>query len=315
VKRNLLKKQAHLDSNMKKVVVTGGAGFIGSHLVDELLKLEYEVHVIDDLSTGKIENIDNRATLYNIDISKAPQTRLDSIVKGAEYVFHLAAKTAVQESLTNPELYEQINCLGLLKILNSAQSANVKRFIFSSSSSIYGDSNRIPTSEDLSTPDPFSPYALTKLVGEEYCKLFSKVFNLDTVSLRYFNVYGDRMNNEGGYKLLFPIFKELKQKGLSLTINNDGEQRRDFIHVKDVVRANIIAASKNEKITGNVFNIGTGKNYSVNEIASMFGGERTYVEGVIEPKETLADTSKSDLELDFRSKYSLEDWLTKWIIT
>ena len=100
---------------MKKVVVTGGAGFIGSHLVDELLKLEYEVHVIDDLSTGKIENIDNRATLYNIDISKAPQTRLDSIVKGAEYVFHLAAKTAVQESLTNPELYEQINCLGLLK--------------------------------------------------------------------------------------------------------------------------------------------------------------------------------------------------------
>lgn len=300
---------------MKKVVVTGGAGFIGSHLVDELLKLEYEVHVIDDLSTGKIENIDNRATLYNIDISKAPQTRLDSIVKGAEYVFHLAAKTAVQESLTNPELYEQINCLGLLKILNSAQSANVKRFIFSSSSSIYGDSNRIPTSEDLSTPDPFSPYALTKLVGEEYCKLFSKVFNLDTVSLRYFNVYGDRMNNEGGYKLLFPIFKELKQKGLSLTINNDGEQRRDFIHVKDVVRANIIAASKNEKIRGNVFNIGTGKNYSVNEIASMFGGERTYVEGVIEPKETLADTSKSDLELDFRSKYSLEDWLTKWIIT
>ena len=300
---------------MKKVVVTGGAGFIGSHLVDELLKLEYEVHVIDDLSTGKIENIDNRATLYNIDISKAPQTRLDSIVKGAEYVFHLAAKTAVQESLTNPELYEQINCLGLLKIINSAQSANVKRFIFSSSSSIYGDSNCIPTSEDLSTPDPFSPYALTKLVGEEYCKLFSKVFNLDTVSLRYFNVYGDRMNNEGGYKLLFPIFKELKQKGLSLTINNDGEQRRDFIHVKDVVRANIIAASKNEKIRGNVFNIGTGKNYSVNEIASMFGGERTYVEGVIEPKETLADTSKSDLELDFRSKYSLEDWLTKWIIT
>ena len=300
---------------MKKVVVTGGAGFIGSHLVDELLKLEYEVHVIDDLSTGKIENIDNRATLYNIDISKAHQTRLDSIVKGAEYVFHLAAKTAVQESLTNPELYEQINCLGLLKILNSSQSANVKRFIFSSSSSIYGDSNRIPTSEDLSTPDPFSPYALTKLVGEEYCKLFSKVFNLDTVSLRYFNVYGDRMNNEGGYKLLFPIFKELKQKGLSLTINNDGEQRRDFIHVKDVVRANIIAASKNEKIRGNVFNIGTGKNYSVNEIASMFGGERTYVEGVIEPKETLADTSKSDLELDFRSKYSLEDWLTKWIIT
>ena len=107
----------------------------------------------------------------------------------------------------------------------------------------------------------------------------------------------------------------MKQKGLSLTINNDGEQRRDFIHVKDVVRANIIAASKNEKIRGNVFNIGTGKNYSVNEIASMFGGERTYVEGVIEPKETLADTSKSDLELDFRSKYSLEDWLTKWIIT
>ena len=216
---------------MKKAVVVGGAGFIGSNLVDKLVDYDYKVYIIDDLSTGKVENINPKATHFNLDISSAASQRLESIIEGSEYVFHLAAKTAVQESLVNPEIYEIINCLGLLNIIRASSSVGVKRFVFSSSSSVYGETTELPTSESTEKK-PVSPYALTKLIGEQYCKLFSEVYDLDTVCLRYFNVYGDRMNNEGGYRLLFPIFKDLKNKGLPLTINNDGEQRRDIIHVK-----------------------------------------------------------------------------------
>ncbi len=299
---------------MKKVVVTGGAGFIGSTLVDELIRTGYDVHIIDDLSTGKKDNVNSKAKLYKLDISSANTLRLESIIEGSEYVFHLAAKTAVQESLHNPESYELVNCLGLLRVLRASSRVGVKRFIFSSSSSVYGDTDKIPTSESAERK-PVSPYALTKLVGEQYCKLFSEVYNLDTVCLRYFNVFGNRMNSEGGYRLLFPIFKELKDKGLPLTINNDGEQRRDFIHVEDVVRANIVAAKYTPKLNGECYNVGSGKNYSVNEIAGMFGGDKVYSEGVIEPKETLACTAKIDLDLDFRPNCKLKDWIYKWITT
>ena len=297
---------------MKKVVVTGGAGFIGSNLVDRLIELGYDVHIIDDLSTGKGENINQKATLYKLDISDTDELRLKSIIDGSEYVFHLAAKTAVQESLTSPEIYENVNCLGLLKLLKASSECNIKRFVFSSSSSIYGNAMKFPTSE-THPKNPLSPYALSKLIGEQYCKLFSKVYGLDTVCLRYFNVFGDRMNNEGGYKLLFPIFKELKKKGLPLTINNDGEQRRDFIHVKDVVRANIISATFLPDFNGDCYNIGSGKNYSVNEIASIFGGPKKHITGIIEPKETLAEISKADLDLNFRPRLSLKEWLHTWI--
>tara|TARA_R100001015_G_C4627330_1_gene186795 strand:- start:944 stop:1843 length:900 start_codon:yes stop_codon:yes gene_type:complete len=299
---------------MKKAVVVGGAGFIGSNLVDKLVDYDYKVYIIDDLSTGKVENINPKATHFNLDISSAASQRLESIIEGSEYVFHLAAKTAVQESLVNPEIYEIINCLGLLNIIRASSSVGVKRFVFSSSSSVYGETTELPTSESTEKK-PVSPYALTKLIGEQYCKLFSEVYDLDTVCLRYFNVYGDRMNNEGGYRLLFPIFKDLKNKGLPLTINNDGEQRRDFIHVKDVVRANIAAAKYTPKLNGECYNVGSGKNYSVNEIAGMFGGDKVYNEGVIEPKETLACTAKIDLDLDFRPNNELKDWIHKWITT
>ena len=299
---------------MKKAVVVGGAGFIGSNLVDKLVDYDYKVYIIDDLSTGKVENINPKATHFNLDISSAASQRLESIIEGSEYVFHLAAKTAVQESLVNPEIYEIINCLGLLNIIRASSSVGVKRFVFSSSSSVYGETTELPTSESTEKK-PVSPYALTKLIGEQYCKLFSEVYDLDTVCLRYFNVYGDRMNNEGGYRLLFPIFKDLKNKGLPLTINNDGEQRRDFIHVEDVVRANIVAAKYTPKLNGECYNVGSGKNYSVNEIAGMFGGDKVYNEGVIEPKETLACTAKIDLDLDFRPNNELKDWIHKWITT
>ena len=185
----------------------------------------------------------------------------------------------------------------------------VKRFIFSSSSSVYGNA-KVPTSEDHPL-NPISPYALNKLIGEQYCKLYSEIYNIDTVCLRYFNVYGDRMNNEG-YKLVFPIFKEQILDNKPLTINNNGEQRRDFIHVNDVVRANILVAKHSNNFNGDIYNVGNGKNYSINEIADMFGGEKQYGNQVIEPFETLAETAKIDLDLNFQPKKDLRQWISTY---
>ena len=186
----------------------------------------------------------------------------------------------------------------------------VKRFIFSSSSSVYGNA-KVPTSEDHPL-NPISPYALNKLIGEQYCKLYSEIYNIDTVCLRYFNVYGDRMNNEG-YKLVFPIFKEQILNNKSLTINNDGEQRRDFIHVDDIVRANILVAKHKNNFNGDIYNVGNGKSYSINEIADMFGGKKQYGNKVIEPFETLAETAKINLDLNFQTKKELKKWISTYI--
>ena len=157
--------------------------------------------------------------------------------------------------------------------------------------------------------NPISPYALHKLIGEQYCKLFSTLYNIDTVSLRYFNVYGNRMNLEGAYRLVIPIFAKQMQDGLPLTINNDGSQRRDFTYVDDVVNANILAANSSKNLKGDVFNIGNGNNFSVYELAVMFGGERQYGNTVIEPKETLADNKKAKEILGWLPKGNLRAWM------
>jgi UDP-glucose 4-epimerase len=192
-----------------------------------------------------------------------------------------------------------------------ALQCDIKRVVFSSSSSVYGDA-KIPTSENHPL-NPLSPYALNKIMGEQYCKLYSDIYNVDTVCLRYFNAYGDRMNNEGGYKLVMPIFKEQILNNKPLTINNDGEQRRDFIHVDDIVNANILVAKHKSNFKGNIYNVGSGKNYSVNEIADMFGGNKTEGNKVIEPFETLADISKIDLDLNWKSKGDLKKWIKKYL--
>ena len=195
-------------------------------------------------------------------------------------------------------------------MLMLANKLNVKRFVFSSSSSVYGNATS-PTSENHPL-NPLSPYALNKLIGEQYCKLYSDIYDLDTVCLRYFNVYGDRMNDEG-YRLVFPIFKEQISTQKPLTINNDGLQRRDFIHVDDIVKSNIIVAEHKPNFKGDIYNVGSGENYSVNEIADMFGGEKKYGKSVIEPFETLADISKIMLELDFYPKDNLKQWIKKYL--
>jgi len=297
---------------MKKAIVTGGAGFIGSNLVDELINQNIQVSIIDDLSTGHKENLNPKATFYNVDISKADPLRLQTIMEEADIVFHLAALARVQPSIEDPIPFNEVNINGTLNILWAAHKAGVKRVVYSASSSAYGETNILPTSETAPT-NPLSPYGLQKYVGEQYCKMFSEVYGLDTVSLRYFNVYGEKMNFGGAYKTVIAVFIQQLQEGKKLTITNDGEQRRDFTYVGDVVNANILAATHPERLDGDVFNVGNGDNYSVNEVADMFGGEKVYGEKRIEPFETLADNAKIDLDLDWQPKGDLPTWVKNYL--
>ena len=292
---------------MQKVIVTGGAGFIGSHLVDKLIEQEVKVIVLDDYSTGKNKN--PKACYINVDITTIDPNQFLNKETQIDALFHLAAKTTVQESINKPEYYNNVNVKGTLNMLMLANKLNIKRFVFSSSSSVYGDA-KTPTSEEHPL-NPLSPYALNKLIGEQYCKLYSDIYSLDTICLRYFNVYGDRMNNEG-YKLVFPIFKEQILNNKPLTINNDGKQRRDFVHVNDVVNTNILVAKHKPNFNGDIYNVGSGISYSINEIADMFGGKKQYGNKVIEPFETLAETAKMDLDLDFRPKDILKKWIKNY---
>jgi UDP-glucose 4-epimerase len=296
---------------MKKVIVTGGAGFIGSNLVDKLIDNGVEVIILDDLSTGKKENINPKAKFINCDISVVPQSLLISYIEGADIIFHLAALARVQPSIENPLPYNDVNISGTLNILFAAHKANVSRVVYSASSSAYGETEIFPTPETAPT-NPLSPYGLQKYVGEQYCKMFSEVYGLDTVSLRYFNVYGERMSLEGAYCLAMGIFAKQMLDKKPLTITNDGNQRRDFTYVGDVINANILAATYYDQLGGDVFNIGNGNNFSINEVADLLGGEKTYGEERIEPFETLADNSKAKLILGWEPKGNLSSWIKQY---
>ena len=292
-----------------KVLITGGAGFIGSTLADKFCDMGCRVTIIDNLSTGKKENINPAVYHWNQDINNIKVKDYYEILKGVDYVFHLAAKTSVEESIKNPSLYIKHNISGMTNLLKACHIAGVKRFIFSSSSSIYGEPIGIPTDENQ-VPDPLSSYALTKLMGEQLCKLYSKIYKLDTACLRYFNVYGDRMNEEGSYKLVIPIFAEQIKNGNPCTITNDGNQKRDFVHVNDVVNANIRVATSTKLINGEVYNVGSGINYSINELVDIMGGEKTYGEKRIEPFETLANIDKIKSEIGWKPDNNLLYWLS-----
>ena len=295
----------------KKAVVTGGAGFIGSNLVDKLIDMGVEVHIIDNLSTGFKRNLNPKATFWKRDISKLDPDKPWSGLENTDVIFHLAALARVQPSIEDPIPFDKVNIGGTLRMLKLAHNLGVARFVYSASSSAYGNATKFPTPEEHST-NPLSPYGLQKYVGEQYCKMFSQVYGLDTVSLRYFNVYGERMSLEGAYKLAIPIFANQMLEGKPLTINNDGEQRRDFTYIEDVVNANILAATNPEDLKGEVFNVGNGDNYSVNELADMLGGGKSYGNKVIEPFQTLADNSKAALILNWEPKGSLPTWIKKY---
>ncbi len=304
---------------MKKVVVTGGAGFIGSNLVNELIKKRIKVIVIDDLSTGTVSNIHPDAEWHKISLQDLNTdipigetlSHASTLFEGVDTVFHLAALARVQPSIQDPISFNRSNVDGTLKLLFAAHQAGVKRVVYSASSSCYGNTTQFPTPEDAPT-NPLSPYGLQKYIGEQYCKMFSEVYGLDTCSLRYFNVYGEGMNLEGAYKLVMGIFAKQLLDGKPLTITNDGEQRRDFTYVKDVVQANILAATYPDKLNGESFNIGNGKNYSVNEVADMFGGEKVYGEKRIEPSQTLADNTKAKEVLKWNPTGDLPSWMKKY---
>lgn len=291
-----------------KLLVTGGAGFIGSNLVDALVRRGFEVRVIDNLSNGKRKNVNKKAKLRVLDITNLKLIK--PVFKGVDYVFHLAALPRVQYSIEHPAETNRTNVEGTLNVLMSSMEAKVKKVIYSASSSAYGDQTVMPLKENL-TPAPKSPYGLQKYLGELYCRLWSEVYNLPTVSLRYFNVYGPRYNSEGAYVLVIGKFLEQRLNGKAMTITGDGKQTRDFTHVRDVVRANILAM-KSEKVgRGEVINIGAGQNHSIKTIARLISGPVTYISARLEPKHTLADNSLAFKLLGWKPEVKLGDGISE----
>lgn len=289
-----------------KILVTGGAGFIGSHLTDKLIEEGHQVKIIDDISTGKKENLNPDAEFIQEDIRSLE--KIKPHFEGIDYVFHVAALPRVQESVINPIETNEVNITGTLNVLIAARDAKVKRVIYSASSSAYGDPISLPLKEDMK-PDPKSPYGLQKYVGEEYCKLFPLFYDIETVSLRYFNVYGPRMADKGAYVLVMSVFLRQRKNKEPLTITGDGTQTRDFTHVADIVRANILAMESDKVGNGEVVNIGAGDNYSISQIAELFKGSEgvKYIEARIEPHDTLADNSKAKELLGWVAEMKLEE--------
>lgn len=293
---------------MKKIkfLVTGGAGFIGSNMVDYLINHGHDVVIVDNLTTGKKENVNPNANFYNTDLY---YEKIDGILFDIDYVIHMAALPNVQQSIDQPLFTSEHNLVTTIKLLNSVKKfPNIKKFVFSSTSAIYGNPIKYPVKETFE-PNPLSPYALQKLCSEQYIKMFTELYGLKAVCLRYFNVFGNRMTSEGAYKSVISIFTEQYNQGKPLTITNDGNQRRDFINVNDVVIANYLSCLND---TGNfdIFNVGCGNNISVNEIANYFNSEITYIGTRIEPKETLCDNTKIKNKLGWSPSISVGDWLT-----
>lgn len=286
-----------------KVVVTGGAGFIGSHLTDALVERGFEVHVIDNLSGGRKENINPKAAFHKVDIRNLED--ITPIIKGTKLVFHCAALPRVQYSIEHPVETNEVNVGGTLNVLIAAKEGDVKRVVYSASSSAYGDQRILPLVETM-PPNPKSPYGLQKYIGELYCKVWSAVHGLETVSLRYFNVYGPRLNPDGAYALAIGKFLKQRKAGKPLTIWGDGTQTRDFTHVSDVVRANLLAAESKKVGKGEVINIGAGRNFSVNQLAKLVGGKVVHEPPRIEPHDTRADNSFAKKILGWTPEVSLE---------
>jgi len=298
----------------KKVLVTGGAGFIGSHLVDQLVSMDYEVLVIDNLSLGVRENINPRAYFWNEDIRDLEAIKY--VFRGVDCVFHCAAISRIQPCIKNPEESFTNNLLGTSNVLEAARLAGVKKVVYSGSSSVYGDQKVLPLREE-EPPRPKNIYAVHKLMSEQLCLKFTELYGLSAVCLRYFNVYGERQPLEGAYAAVVGIFLGQKERGEPLTIVGDGKQRRDFTYVGDVVKANLAAMDCAEAI-GEVINIGTGINYSINELADLVEANARFHRCYLparpgEAQESLADNSKAKKILSFKPAMSLSVWIKSQI--
>jgi UDP-glucose 4-epimerase len=291
-----------------KAVVTGGAGFIGSHLVRALLGLGKKVHVVDDLSFGQRIRVPEAAALHQLDIRDVGA--LEKVFQGADSVFHLAAISSVVISLEDPVRVHSVNAMGTVCVLDAARRSGVRRVIYSSSSAVYGNQAGAGLGED--TPAvPQSPYGLSKYEGELSCRLFSDLFNLETVALRYFNVFGPGQDPRGPYAAVIARFIEARQKGHPLEVTGDGRQTRDFIAVEDVVRANLAAAHSQRIGRGEAINIGTGKKTSIYELARFVGGEIKYVEQRAEIRDSCGDIGKAKDLMGFAAEIELQDGLKR----
>jgi UDP-glucose 4-epimerase len=295
-----------------KSLVTGGAGFIGSNIVDKLLDLGHEVVVIDNESSDAHISFywNDEAENYKYDICDYASIR--PLFDGVDYVFHLAAEARIQPAIINPLKAVKTNTLGTATVLQCAREAGVKRVVYSSTSSGYGR-NDVPNVE-TQPDDCLNPYSVSKVSGEKLCSMYSELFGLETVVLRYFNVYGPREPLKGQYAPVIGIFRRQKEADEPLTIVGDGDQRRDFTHVFDVVNANILAstASIPYNLLGTVFNIGTGTNHSVNEIAKMYDHEAINIPPRLgEARKTLANNEKAVNLLGWSPKERLSDYIVK----
>ena len=290
-----------------KSVVTGGAGFIGSNLIDELVRLDHEIIVIDNLSTGRLSNLDkvkNKIKFINIDISNNEES-IHKYFKNVDWVFHMAGLADIVPSITNPKSYFQSNVKGTLNVLEASKKAKIKKFIYAASASCYGIPEKYPTDEK-SKIDPQYPYALTKFLGEQLVMHWAKVYAMPNVSLRFFNAYGPRSRTTGVYGAVFGVFLAQKLAGKPLTIVGDGTQTRDFIHVYDLVNAIIIAVQKGKQ--GEIYNVGNGKEISVNLIADIIGGDKVSVpKRPGEPDRSLADISKIKAQFNWQPKISIKE--------
>lgn len=284
-------------------LVVGGAGFIGSNLVDELIGQKHDVTVLDDLSTGSKKNVNKKAHFVKADIIKLEKIR--PYFKKIDGVFHLAALPRVPFSIEKPIETNDVNVNGTLNVLVAARDAKVGRLVYSASSSAYGDTKILPVHEELK-PSPMSPYGLQKYIGEEYARLFALLYKMETVSLRYFNVYGPRMADAGAYLSVIKTFLKQRSAGKPLTICGDGEQTRAFTHVNDVVNANILAMNSGKVGQGEVINVGAPKSYTVNQVADLIGGPRAYLPPRIEPRHSMANINKAKKLLGWRPKIALE---------
>lgn len=292
---------------MSRYLVTGGAGFIGSNLTKRLLEQGHFVRVLDNLSTGKRERIPE-----GVDFIEKDFTDLESIkphFTDIDGVFHVGALPRVPLSIEKPVETTINNVMGTLNVLVAARDGGVKRVVYSASSSAYGATDALPNHPDAH-PKPLNPYGLQKLIGEQFCEQFSRFYNLGTVCLRYFNVYGPGMADEGAYVTVMSIFKRQKLAGEPLTIAGDGEQTRDFTHVYDVVDANIRAMTSPNVGKGERLNVGAGSQHSINKIAAMFGGEVKYIpERVGEARHTRADISRTKEMIGWEPTVQFEDGL------
>jgi UDP-glucose 4-epimerase len=290
-------------------VVTGGAGFIGSHLVDRLLAEGFRVRVIDNYSTGRPENLAHIKDRSRLDVLEADITEAKAVASafsGAEKVFHIAALADIVPSIERPADYFKANVVGTQNVLEAARAAKVGRVVYAASSSCYGIPDAYPTSEDAPIR-PQYPYALTKYLGEEMVRHWGQVYKMETTSLRFFNVYGPRSRTSGTYGAVFGVFLAQKLAGKPYTVVGDGTQTRDFTFVTDVVDA-VYTASHHAKAPGRVFNVGSGDTYPVNRLVELLGGDITYIpKRPGEPDCTFADVSKIWRELGWSAKVSFED--------